>query len=126
MPRLPSGTTGVGGSNPTSSCSSRPANSWNDGEQESGPAILKRLLIAGQACALAWRLMRTEGVFAEQTRAFLVRLSGRQMKRSTPVTTPALLAGLHNLFATLEILKHYSPDEPQRFALFTGSLGPGP
>jgi Na+/H+ antiporter NhaB len=55
--------------------------------------------------------MRTEGVFAEQTRAFLVRLSGWQMKRSTPVTAPALLAGLHTCFATLETLKHYSPDE---------------
>lgn len=90
------------------------------------PARPKRLLIAGQAGALAWRRMRTEGVFAEQTRAFLVRLSGRPMKRSTPVTTPALLAGLHTCFATLETLKHHSPDELQRFALFTGSLGPGP
>ena len=30
-------------------------------EQESGPAIFKRLLIAAQACALAWRLARAQG-----------------------------------------------------------------
>ena len=95
-------------------------------EQESGPAILKRLLIAGQACALAWRLMRAEGTFADQTRAFLVRLSGRQMKRTTPISASALLHGLYTLFAMLETLKHHSTDELQRFAQLANNLAPDP
>lgn len=89
--------------------------SW---EQETGQAVLKRLLIAGQACVLAWRLMRAEGEFAERTRSFLVRLSGRQMKRTRPVTAPALLDGLYKLFAMLETLHHYSLDDLKEFAHF--------
>ena len=85
-------------------------------EQESGEAIFKRLLIAAQACALAWRLMRAEGEFAERTRTFLTRLSGRQMKRARPVTASALLAGMYMLFALNETLEHYSPQEIAQFA----------
>ncbi|MDR0279817.1 MAG: transposase, partial [Paucimonas sp.] len=87
--------------------------SW---QQESGEAVFKRLLIASQACAVAWRLMRAEGQFAEQTRTFLVRLSGRQMKRSQPVTASALLAGLYMLLAMTETLEQYSPQELAAFA----------
>ncbi len=87
--------------------------SW---QQESGEAVFKRLLIASQACAVAWRLMRAEGEFAEQTRTFLVRLSGRQMKRSQPVTASALLSGLYMLLAMTETLEQYSPQELAAFA----------
>lgn len=85
-------------------------------EQESGLALFKRLLIATQACALAWRLMRAPGEQAERTRGFLVRLAGRQMKRSKPVTASALLAGMYMLFALNETLEHYSPQEIAQFA----------
>lgn len=84
-------------------------------EQESGGAIFKRLLIASQACALAWRLMRAQGEFAQQTRDFLVRLSGRQLKRSQPVTASAILSGLYMLFTINETLHHYSPDQIAEF-----------
>jgi hypothetical protein len=67
---------------------------------------------------LAWRLMRAEGEFAERTRSFPVRLSGRQMKRTRPVTAPALLDGLYKLFAMLETLHHYSLDDLEEFAHF--------
>jgi len=87
--------------------------SW---QQESGEAVFKRVLIASQACAMAWRLMRAEGEFAEQTRTFLIRLSGRQMKRSQPVTAPALLAGLYMLLAMTETLEQYTPQELAAFA----------
>jgi hypothetical protein len=87
--------------------------SW---EQESGRAIFKRLLIATHACLLVWRLARERGKAAEQARAFLVRLSGRQMKASRPVTMPALLDGAFMLFAMLEALEHYSPAELRAFA----------
>jgi len=89
--------------------------SW---EQESGEAIFKRLLIATQACALAWRIMRAEGGFAQQAKTFLVRLSGRQMKRTRPVTPSALLDGLFKLFVMIETLENYTLEELKRFATF--------
>jgi hypothetical protein len=85
-------------------------------QQESGEAVFKRLLIASQACALVWRIMRAKGEFAEQTRDFLVRLSGRQMKRSQPVTAPALLAGLYMLLSMCETLEQYTPEQLAGFA----------
>lgn len=89
--------------------------SW---EQESGEALFKRLLIVTQACALAWRIMRAEGDFAQQAKAFLVRLSGRQMKRTRPVTPSALLDGLFKLFVMIETLENYTFEELKRFARF--------
>lgn len=85
-------------------------------QQESGEAVFKRLLIASQACAVSWRIMRAEGEFAEQTRDFLVRLSGRQMKRSQPVTASAVLAGLYMLLAMCETLEQHTPEELAAFA----------
>jgi len=93
-------------------------------EQESGEAIFKRLLIASQACALAWRLERAQGESAERTRTFLVRLSGRQMKRTRPVTASALLAGMYLLFVMNETLAHYSPEEIAQFAREARSMRP--
>lgn len=89
--------------------------SW---EQESGEALFKRLLIVTQACALAWRIMRAEGEFAQQAKTFLVRLSGRQMKRTRPVTPSALLDGLFKLFVMIETLENYTFEELKRFARF--------
>jgi hypothetical protein len=82
--------------------------SW---EQATGLAILKRILIASHACALAWALQRATDPDTQATATFVVRLSGRQMKRSQPITASALLAGLYQLFAMLEILEHHSLDE---------------
>ena len=65
---------------------------------------------------MAWRLMWGSSEEAAQTRAFLVRLSGRQMKRARPVTFPALLAGLFTLFTMLETLEHYSISDLRAFA----------
>jgi hypothetical protein len=82
----------------------------------SGSAIFKRLLIATHACLLVWRLARERGEAARQTQDFLVRLSGRQMKPSRPVTMSALLEGVFMLFAMLETLEHYSPEQLGTFA----------
>ena len=61
--------------------------------------------------------MRGEGEFSEQTGDFLVRLSGRQMKRSQPVTASAVLAGLSMLLVMMcETLEHYTPQELAGFA----------
>jgi hypothetical protein len=85
-------------------------------QQESAHAIAARLLVASMACVTVWRLARSSHPQAEQARQFLVRLSGRQMKRSRPWTIPALLAGCWNLLAITEVLQQYSPQQIQQFA----------
>jgi hypothetical protein len=85
-------------------------------QQASGPAVAKRLLVASLACVLVWQLARSTQPGADEVRAVLVRLSGRQMKRHRPHTAPALLAGLWNLLAMLDVLEHYPPPELQRMA----------
>ena len=87
-------------------------------EPETGQAVLKRRLIAGQACVRVGRRMRAEGELAEHTRSFRVRRSGRQMKRTRPVTAPARLDGLYKRFAMLETLHRYSLDDREEFADF--------
>lgn len=87
--------------------------SWG---QETARATFNRILIATQACVMAWCLMSAQGEDAAATREFLVRLSGRQMKRARPVTFPALLDGLFTLFTMLDTLEHYSISDIKKFA----------
>jgi len=75
-------------------------------QQESGPAIARRLLIAAMACVVVWQLQADQSPAAIEFKNVLVRLSGRQMKRSRPHTAPALLAGLWVLLSTLALLQH--------------------
>ena len=84
--------------------------------QESARAIAKRLLVGCMACVTAWSLARQTTQEAQACQQFLVRLSGRQMKRSRPVTAPALLAGLHQLLTMLDVLEHYTPAQLHNFA----------
>lgn len=80
-------------------------------QQETAAAIARRLLVASMACVVVWHLARSKHPQAEPARALLIRLSGRQMKRTKPYTMPALLAGLWILLVMLETLEHYSvPD----------------
>ncbi|HWH70047.1 MAG TPA: hypothetical protein VNT26_11725 [Candidatus Sulfotelmatobacter sp.] len=65
-----------------------------DWEQESAPAIARRLLVASMACVLVWLLARDPTPEAQTLRTFLVRLSGRQMKHGRAWTMPALLEGM--------------------------------
>ena len=97
--------------------------SW---EQESGCAIFKRLLIATQACTLVWQLAARSDEDAVQTQHFLVRLSGRQLKRARPVTMPALLDGAFKLLAMLDALQHYSVEQLREFAhtVINGAINP--
>ena len=59
------------------------------------------------ACALVWQLARDPSPEAAESRALLIRLSGRQMKRKRPFTEPALLAGLCVLLAMFDVLENY-------------------
>jgi hypothetical protein len=85
-------------------------------QQETAHAIAARLLVASMACVTVWRMARSSHPEAENARQLLVRLSGRQMKRSQPWTLPALLAGMWNLLAMMEVLHHYSLDELHELA----------
>jgi hypothetical protein len=87
--------------------------SW---QQESALAIAKRLLIASMVCVSAWQLQAQETPESKECQQFLVKLSGRQMKRSRPITTSALIAGLHLLIPMLELLEHHSPNELRKLA----------
>jgi len=59
-------------------------------QQTTAPATAKRLLVASMACVTVWHLARSEHPQAPAARELLIRLSGRQMKRTTPYTMPAL------------------------------------
>jgi hypothetical protein len=82
--------------------------SW---QQESAPAIARRLLVACMACVVVWQLEAQTTPEAKSCQTFVTRLSGRQMKRTRPVTTSALLAGLHVLLVMLQVLDEYTPDQ---------------
>ena len=84
------------------------AESW---EQESGQAIAKRLAVAAMACVLVWRLMRDKSRPGRTLAKLLIRLSGRQMKATRPVTASALLAGLEKLLGVLELLEKTTVEE---------------
>ena len=79
-------------------------------QQESGPAIAKRLLVASMACVLAWKLARSVHPAAATLRGLLIRWSGRQMKYGVEHTEPALLAGLWAVLQALEITARYDVD----------------
>jgi len=64
-------------------------------QQESGLAVLKRLLVASMACAVVWCLQRDESPESEEFKSVLVRLSGKRLKRGRPPTPGILLSGLY-------------------------------
>jgi hypothetical protein len=86
-------------------------------QQESASALVKRLAVVSMAAALVWAIQHCRDPQVEPLRQELVRLSGRQMKRSRPVTAPALLAGLWTLLSALELLERYTPEEVRTLAL---------
>jgi hypothetical protein len=89
-----------------------------NGQQETGGAVAKRLLVAAMACVLVWTLQSDPSPPAASLRRLLVQLSGRQMRRGKSHTAPALLAGLQVFLAMLEALDHHSLDDLREFRLF--------
>jgi hypothetical protein len=76
-----------------------------DWRQETAGAIARRILVVSMASVTVWHLMADDSPAATQFKQVLMRMSGRQTKRSRPFTAPALLAGLSSLLATLETLE---------------------
>jgi hypothetical protein len=79
-------------------------------QQETGAAVARRLLVATMACVTVWHLQADESTEALELKSILIRLSGRQTKRSRPHTAPALLAGLWVLLSMLALLEHCDLD----------------
>jgi hypothetical protein len=80
-------------------------------QQESAEAVAKRLLVASMACVLVWQLERNTTPPAEQCKTLLMRLSGRQTKRTRRVTASGLLVGLERWLAVRDLLEQHTPAE---------------
>ena len=85
-------------------------------QQETGPAVARRMLVAAMACVVVWQLQHATGPDAAAINDLLVMLSGRQTKRARPHTAPALLAGLWILLSMLAVLDHYDLKDLKRMA----------
>jgi hypothetical protein len=59
--------------------------SW---QQESAQAIAKHLLVASMACVTVWAIAADNNKEAAELRAFLVKLSGGQMRHKKKFTNP--------------------------------------
>ena len=79
-------------------------------QQESGLAILKRLLVASMACSVVWSLQTSEDVESEAFKSVLVRLSGRRVGRGRSPSAGVLLAGLFVLLQMFDFLTHIDFD----------------
>jgi hypothetical protein len=84
-------------------------------QQQSGPAIARRLLVAAMACVVVWQLDHDDSAPAMEFKDALVRLSGRQMKTTKRHTAPALLAGLWVLLSMVSLLEHTSLTKLKNF-----------
>lgn len=74
-------------------------------QQEDGRVLLKRLLVAGMACVLAWRLASSGAPQAAEARCLVMRLSGRQLEYGREFTLEGLLAGTWVLLALAAVLE---------------------
>ena len=85
-------------------------------QQESAERVAKRLLIVAQVCVIVWALAESKEREAAQIREFLVRLSGRLMKRGVEYTTPALLAGMWQFLSLIDVLERHTTAELEEMA----------
>ena len=84
--------------------------------QQTGPAIARRLLVASMACMVVWGLQADESAEAVEFKTLLVRLSGRQTKRTRPHTAPAMLKGLWTLLSMMSVLQDTNLELLQQLA----------
>ena len=96
-------------------------------QQESGLAILKRLLVASMAVAVVWSLERNESEESVAFKLVLTRLSGKRLARGRPPTPGVLLTGLFVFLRMLDFLDHIDFDFSQITQLKTtlNQLAPG-
>lgn len=80
-------------------------------QQKEPLALFKRLLIISNACILVWKIANDNSNNAKVIRDFLISLSGKQIQRGIEFTHPALLSGLENYLATLDLLRQFSVED---------------
>jgi hypothetical protein len=83
-------------------------------QQETAATLVRRLLVTAMSAVLVWHIARDTGPQSQQFRTTLVKLSGRQIKRtknSRDFTEPALLAGLNVIVPMMILLEHMSVEE---------------
>ena len=79
-------------------------------QQESGLAVLKRMLVASMACAVVWSLQANGDAESEAFKLVLVRLSGKRLKRGSPPTAGVLLSGLFVWLQMIDFIAHIDAD----------------
>lgn len=79
--------------------------------QRNGEKLMIKLLLALGAVTSIWALERREDAPSLGFRQLLMRLSGRQTKRSRPITTSGLLAGLWVLQSALGPLASHGVEQ---------------
>ncbi len=87
-------------------------------QQENGRVLLKRLLVAGMGCVLAWRLANSVAPQAAAARQLVMRLSGRQLEHGKEYTLEGLLAGTWVLLAMAAVLEQMPASQVQQLAQF--------
>jgi hypothetical protein len=73
-------------------------------QQESGLAVLKRVLVASMACSVVWSLQCAEDAPSVAFKSVLVRLSGKRVARGRSPTPGVLLSGLFVLLQMVDFL----------------------
>lgn len=83
-------------------------------QQETAATLVRRLLVTAMSAVLVWNIARDNSPQSQQLRTTLVKLSGRQIKRtknSPGFTEPALLAGLCVMVPMMTLLEQMSIEE---------------
>jgi hypothetical protein len=76
-------------------------------QQENVQRIARRLLVAAQACVIAWTLAQDQSPEGTALRTLVIRLSGHAEPRPGADLAPIIMAGLWNLLAMIDALDDY-------------------
>jgi hypothetical protein len=84
-------------------------------QQNNALSILKRLLVVCMACVFSWRIALNDSEESKAFRDFLVRLSGKQLKRGKTYTHNAILSGLWIFFSMSSCIQSFGIQKIQQF-----------
>ncbi len=80
-------------------------------QQETSQAIFKRLLIVSYVSLLIWKLEHSNDINAQKLKLFLVKISGRLVKKEKISTSSSLLTGLWIFLSMMDIIILYDLDQ---------------
>lgn len=84
-------------------------------QQNNALSILKRLLVVCMACVFTWRIALNNSEESKAFRNFLVRLSGKQLKRGKLYTHNAILSGLWVFFSMSSCIESLGVEKIRQF-----------